>query len=230
MDLGPRLTRVLGVAEVRELVGGHQSRVFRMVGPNGTPAVAKVLDASMVNRVELDARLDVTAALAELDPRVCRPLPISGQLVTELVAEAQLRYVICFELADGIPPDPARAADAERMGRTLAELHSTMRRLPPSPLPLVAALRAVPAERLPTGEVNQLLHGDFNVGNLREANGVVRIFDLDDCGYGPPAFDVANALFMVLFDDFARGNAAIYETFRRSFLAGYRDASGAVLA
>jgi Ser/Thr protein kinase RdoA (MazF antagonist) len=130
MDLGPRLTRVLGVAEVRELVGGHQSRVFRMVGPNGTPAVAKVLDASMVNRVELDARLDVTAALAELDPRVCRPLPISGQLVTELVvAEAQLRYVICFELADGIPPDPARAADAERMGRTLAELHSTMRRL-----------------------------------------------------------------------------------------------------
>lgn len=49
----------------------------------------------------------------------------------------------------------------------------------------------------------------------------MRIFDLDDCGYGPPAFDVANALYMVLFDAVTRGTSEFYETFRRSFVDGY---------
>ena len=70
------------------------------------------------------------------------------------------------------------------------------------------------------------MHGDFNAGNLRVTGGVVKIFDLDDCGYGPPAFDVANALYMVLFDAFIQGAVEIYETFRRSFLAGYVELPG----
>ena len=230
MDLADRLVRALGVDEAEELDGGHQSRVFRVVGRDGVPAVAKVLDASTVDRLELDARLDVTAALADLDPRVCRPLLIGGQRVTELTAaDGRQRYVVCFEFAAGRAPDPAQADDAERMGTTLSELHSSMSRLPPTPLPLVAALRTSSADGMPDAGAHQLVHGDFNASNLRVAGGVVRIFDLDDCGYGPPAFDVANALYMVLFDAFIQGAVETYETFRRSFLAGYVGASGSSL-
>lgn len=230
MDLAERLVRALAVNEVKELVGGHQSRVFRVVGRDGVPAAAKVLDASMVDRVELDARLDLTAALADLDPRVCRPLLIGGRRVTELTSvDGQQRYIVCFEFAAGRAPDPAQATDAERMGTTLSQLHSSMSRLPPTPLPLVAALRTVSADGIPAAGDHQLLHGDFNASNLREASGVVRIFDLDDCGYGPPAFDVSNALYMVLFDAFAQGTVETYRTFRRSFLAGYGGASGSSL-
>ena len=115
------------------------------------------------------------------------------------------------------------------MGTTLAELHSSMRQLPPTPLPLVAALRTTSPDGMPDPGGHQLVHGDFNAGNLRVTGGVVRIFDLDDCGYGPPTFDVANALYMVLFDAFIQGAVEVYETFRRSFLAGYVDASGSSL-
>jgi Ser/Thr protein kinase RdoA (MazF antagonist) len=227
MNLAECLVRVLAVEQVEELGGGHQSRVFRVIGRDGVPAVAKVLDASTVDRVELETRLDVIAALADLDPRVCRPLPIGGQRVTALTsADGQQRYVVGFEFAAGRAPDPARAADAQRMGTTLSHLHSAMNRVPASALPLVAALRIGSPGGIPVAGAQQLLHGDFNASNLRQAGGVVRIFDLDDCGYGPPAFDVANALYLVLFDAFARGTMETYETFRPSFLAGYGGASG----
>jgi Ser/Thr protein kinase RdoA (MazF antagonist) len=89
--------------------------------------------------------------------------------------------------------------------------------------------QARPERRQPRGR-HQLLHGDFNAGNVRDVNGVIRVFDLDDCGYGPPAFDVANALYMVLFDAVVHTTVESYETFRRSFVSGYVDLSRQDLA
>ncbi len=226
MDLARRLSAALGADEVEELRGGHQSRVFRVAGHRGPPAVAKVVDASMVDRAELEARLDVVAALAAIDPRVCRILPLGGRRVTDLTAsDGGEHHVVLYELAVGTAPDPARADDAARMGAVLSRLHASMRRLPPTSLPVVHALRAT-ADDAPVAGPHQLLHGDFNAGNLRQDGGDVRIFDLDDCGYGPPAFDVANALYMVLFDAVTHGSVETYETFRPSFVAGYADAGG----
>lgn len=231
MDLAEHLAGVLAADEIEELGGGHQSRVFRLVSRNGVSAVAKVLDATMVDRRELDARLDVTATLADLDPRVCRPLLVGHDRVTEIaLADGRLRYVVCFEFADGLALDPGKSADAERMGLTLSHLHASMRQLPPMPLPLVAALRPMSAGDAAATGAYQLLHGDFNAGNIRVVDGVVRIFDLDDCGYGPPAFDVANALYMVLFDAVVHGSFETYEVFRRSFVAGYVGNSAHPLA
>lgn len=231
MDLVERIVGALGVAEAQELGGGHQSRVFQVIDRSGLPVVAKVLDASMVDRLELDTRLDVTASLAEIDPRVCRPLLIGGRRVTEITSTGgrHQHYVVCFELAVGTEPDPARADDAARMGAALADLHMSMGQLPATSLPVVHALRAAPAEQVPGAGAHQLLHGDFHASNLRQADGVVRIFDLDDCGYGPPAFDVANALYMVLFDSVTHGSVETYECFRPSFVEGYVDASGSAI-
>lgn len=88
MDLADRLVATLGVDEIEELDGGHQSRVFRVIDGGVGPAVVKVLDASLVDRVELEARLDVAAALADLDPRVCRPLMVGGRRLIELTLDA----------------------------------------------------------------------------------------------------------------------------------------------
>ncbi len=234
MDLVQRLVAALGVDDVEELLGGHQSRVFRVTRRDGAPAVAKVLDASMVDRRELDVRLEIVAALAELDPRVCAPLLIDGERVTEMTSADGRRqhHVTCFELAAGTQPDPARADDAARMGTALAELHASMSQLPAASLPVVHALRTAPAaddDDASTAGSHQMLHGDFNATNLRQSGGVMRIFDLDDCGCGPPAFDVANALYMVLFDAATQGSIETYERFRRAFVDSYISASGASL-
>ena len=183
-----------------------------------------MFDATSVDRAELDARLDVLVALADLDPRVCRPLAVDGEVVA--VTGAGRAYVVCFEHADGRPPDPADPADAERMGTELAGLHRSMRRVPSTRLPLVATLRGASAEALSLGGAIQLLHGDFHAGNLRLGPAGLRIFDLDDCGHGPPAFDVANALYMVRFDSIVEGTPAVYESFERSFVPAYARTRG----
>lgn len=231
MELSERLIVLLAAEEIEELGGGHQSRVFRVVRRDGAVVVAKLLQAAMVDRRDLDARLDVTVALADLDPRVCRPLSIGQRLVTEVaLSQGGIGYVTCFESAAGIAPDPSNPADADRMGRALSQLHLSMSRLPPAPLPLVAALRTAPPGADTLAGQHQLLHGDFNAGNLRQADGLIRIFDLDDCGYGPRAFDVANALYMVLFDSVVRKVPQTYPAFRESFVSGYVATSGHPIA
>ena len=231
MDLAKRVAAALNAEEADELTGGHQSRVFRVAQRDGRVAVAKVLDASMVNRDDLDVRLDVTAALADLDAAVCRPLVIGDGPVVELASvSGPEHYIVCFEFAPGDPPEPADPDDARRMGAALAGLHVAMSQLPETSLPLVAALRAVPAAEVPAAVDRQLLHGDFGASNLRQTDRGIRIFDLEYCGYGPPAFDVANALYMVLFDSATRGSAETYGTFRPSFLDGYASTTGRRLA
>lgn len=131
MGLTERLVVLLGVAEIEQLGGGHQSRVFRVVRRDGGVLAAKVLDAAMVDRPDLDARHGVAAALADLDPRVCRPLPVGRRLVTEATLDGNDHYVVCFEFADGRALDPSSLADAERMGRALADLHASMSQLAP---------------------------------------------------------------------------------------------------
>jgi len=141
MDLVECLVAALDVYDVEELEGGHQSRVFRVTDRSGLPVVAKVLDGPMADRGELDARLDVTAALADLDPRVCRPLLRDGRRVTEIASPdgRHQYYAVCFELALGAEPDPASTDDATRMGAALATLHVSMSRLPATSLPVVRA-------------------------------------------------------------------------------------------
>jgi Ser/Thr protein kinase RdoA (MazF antagonist) len=230
VELSETLIAQFDAAEVEELGGGHQSRVFRMTRHDRSVVVAKVHDAEMVDRRELEVRVEVTRALAELDPRVCRPLSFGGPVVTDVVrADGGGSYVVCFELADGLAVDPSDPYHAEWMGAELAVLHASMRELPPVQLPVVAALRGVATSATVTAAgLRQLLHGDYNASNLVDKHGVMRIFDFDDCGYGPPAFDVANALYMVLFDAVVQGNPELYPVFRTAFVSGYVDAGGEV--
>jgi Ser/Thr protein kinase RdoA (MazF antagonist) len=224
MELVERLAALLAATDIEELGGGHQARVFRVIRRVGDVVVAKVMDATLVDRHELDSRLAVITALSDLDGRVCRPLANDDRLVAGITGDdGRHYYVVCFEFAEGTAPDPAVPADANQMGRELARLHTSMSRLPVTPLPLVAALRTAPPGAISTPGEHQLLHGDFNASNLRKANGGLRIFDLDDCGCGPPAFDVANALYMVLFDAVVHTIPETYATFRESFVSGYID-------
>ena len=227
MHLATQLAAVLAANQVEELEGGHQSRVFRLKSRTGVPAIAKVLDAAMVDRQELEVRLDVAAGLADLDSGICRPLLIGHDRITEIeTPDGRRRYVVCFEFADGVALDPAIPADAERMGTTLACLHASMRQLPPMPLPVVAPLRSTSRGDAAASASHQLLHGDFNAGNLRAVGGLVKVFDLDDCGYGPTAFDVANGLYTVMFEARVHGDGEMYETFRRAFVSGYAATTG----
>jgi Ser/Thr protein kinase RdoA (MazF antagonist) len=197
--------------------------VFEVCYDDGRRAIAKVLDGSLVNAAEASTRVGVVAALADLDATVCRPIPLDGRLVTDLIVDDDfVGLLTAYEHADGVAMDTSNRDDAWRMGQVLAELHESMSCLPPADLPFVAALASADS---PMADC-QLLHGDFNAGNLRQLDGSIKVFDFDDCGYGPPAFDVANALYMVLFDSIVGQHSDLYESFRQAFVSGYTDGAG----
>ncbi len=110
------------------------------------------------------------------------------------------------------------------MGRTLARLHRSLALMPPIDVGHVAALEV--GTPLVAGSAPQLLHGDFSSSNLRHHDGKLSVFDFDDCGYGPIEFDVANTLYMELFDAVMTNRIDRYRTFRTWFVDAYVSESG----
>jgi Ser/Thr protein kinase RdoA (MazF antagonist) len=90
-------------------------------------------------------------------------------------------------------------------------------------IPQVAALRTL---SLNVDDEFQLLHGDFNSGNLRRDGSVLRVFDFEDCGYGPRSFEIANALYMVLFSSTIANEIPRYRIFEDAFVSGYGTHDG----
>lgn len=227
MDLAATLLERVGAVSAREVAEGHQSRVFVLTLGDGQRLVAKVLDASIVAVDVVVARVDAVTELADLDPRVCRPIRIDGGLVNVIDDDAgRSALLLCSEFADGVALDVGSHSDAALMGQTLASLHRSLARVTMPGVPQVAALRAVPSG---VDVETQLLHGDFNAGNLRRNGSMVRVFDFEDCGYGPRSFEIANALYMVLFSSTVESDVSRYRAFEDAFLGAYASEDGRVV-
>lgn len=216
----------LGLTGARELFGGRQSTVLRAEFV-GTPVVLKLIDAVDVERQLLGTRVAMVSTLAGLSHTVCAPVAIRDTFVHEFnLAGSSRCYGICYEFAAGVPPDVGDPDDAALMGRELGRLHRYMAQLPAADLPVITGFADASAQELPECGPQQLLHGDFNSANVRLAPGRPRIFDFDDSGYGPVEFDLAQALYVELFDVGGRRTGR-YASFRRNFLDAYAESAGA---
>ena len=99
-----RVLELSEAATVQAIAEGHQSRVFELKQVDGQRLVAKVLDVSLVDVDAVVARFDAVAELAELDPRVCRPIRIGGSLVNVIADDAgRPALLLCSEFAEGVP-------------------------------------------------------------------------------------------------------------------------------
>ncbi len=206
----------LGIVVDRELQAGKQSRVLTGT-VNGRQAVVKLTDAQLANRTTLTSRMAMTESLAVITESVIAPIRIDDSLV-HAVGEWLLTAT---PFVSGQPADIATAADARLLGRTLGELHAALGGLKAWDLPPVGALVGDRRD----GSRWQLVHGDFSDQNVIVTPSGPKIFDFDDCGYGPVLYDVANSLYMVLFDAEVNSNGDRYDAFRSPFLDGYVDAT-----
>ncbi len=211
-----------GVVDVIELHAGHQSRVFA-AQVAGVDLAIKLTDGRLADAALLEARLSVMESMAVDLAEVVAPGRLGGRLVQRIGNW----LMTSTPIVHGEPPDLSRPETGELMGQTLARLHGAMADADHRDLPPVAALGTM------TGDVDrstwQLLHGDFSDRNTISTPTGIRIFDLDDCGCGPPQFDVANSIYMVLFDAEVHDHAERYTAFRPSFLRGYETVSGTQL-
>jgi Ser/Thr protein kinase RdoA (MazF antagonist) len=214
----------IGVICGRQLHGGYQSRTFAgMVGDDRI--VVKLTDSRLVDHA-YRRRVEMTSLLAEVNESVVGPLMTKSGLIVELGGW----LAVVYPFVAGESPDVCEEVDVRRMATTMADLHRSLRQIDPVDLPNVAALTAV---ELPTDGngfgARQLLHGDFSPANLLLADRRLRVFDFDDCGYGPVEFDVGNTLYMVLFDASMAARIDRYERFRTWFVDEYRAASSSVV-
>ncbi len=208
-----------GVTGVTERHAGKQSRVFAAeVG--GVAVAIKLTDAQLVDPGLLERRLAAVESLALQAPDVVGPQRLDGRLVRTTGGW----LATATPLVNGHPLDVTQPSAVRGMGAALARLHAATSRLPPQDLPPVAALGTMAAGTDRNGW--QLLHGDFNEHNVISTPGGLRIIDFDDCGYGTAVFDVANALYMVLFDAEVGGRPERAAAFRPAFLAGYAETAG----
>ncbi len=231
----------LGLRDARRIVGGRQSLAVYAAQVDGRHVVVKLLESAVVDRDDLAVRVEVLSRLGAISDMVCTPVPIDGHLISQIAADGvDAVHAVAYQFADGVAPDVDQPDDAWQMGRVLAELHAAMAELRPCGLPGLAAfpppteLETVAADLgVPTAWLRdegsrpqQLLHGDFSSTNLRVANATWRIFDFDDCGYGPVELELANSLYFVLFDAMTGRRRDHYRRFRERLLGGYQDGAG----
>jgi Ser/Thr protein kinase RdoA (MazF antagonist) len=203
---------------IDELRAGKQSRVFDAV-LDGQRIALKLTESLLADRSALASRLEAVASLGAGYPDVVQPIRIDGAFV-QPIGDWLMTATTFIE---GEQLDAGSADDARVLGRSLAGLHAAMHELRPREIPTIAALET-------SGLVGarsewQLLHGDFGTQNVIVTPTMLRIFDFDDCGYGPIEYDVANSLYMEFFESDVTGHRDADETFRPAFLAGYAEGS-----
>ncbi len=210
----------IGVELGQELQGGHQSRTFAGVC-DSEPVVVKLTDSRLVDQAHR-RRVEMTSLVAEMNDSVVGPLTTASGVIAELGQW----FAVVYPFVVGRTPDVCEEADVRQMATTMASLHRTLQQLEPVDLPPVSALAAAegPLDAAGFGRP-QVLHGDFSSANLLFSERQARVFDFDDCGYGPIEFEVGNTLYMVLFDAAMSSEMERYERFRVWFLDEYRSAS-----
>lgn len=208
-----------GLSDVVELQAGKQSRVFRSCF-DGVDVAIKLTDKQLADPLLIEIRMAVIESIAAVAPDVVAPHRIDGALVQPI--GDWLMTATPFLTGDTV--DLNQPGTSELLGRTLARVHGAMALVPAQALPPVAALidSAADVDRCDW----QLLHGDFNEQNMIVTPDGLRVFDFDDCGYGPIEFDMANTLYMVLFDAEVHDRPERYDRFRPAFLNGYATESG----
>ena len=185
--------------------------------------MVKLTNRRLSDRSVLAARVEAVAALALDAAEVVPPLRIRGEMVQPIGDW----WMTATPFVQGGRLAIANPIDADLMGFTLARLHQALEHIPAFAIPPVAALGSFTGGADAPGW--QLLHGDFNEQNLIATPEGLPVLDFDECGYGPIEYDVANALYMVLFDAEVSLRPETYEAFRPPFLSGYQRGAGQAL-
>lgn len=217
------------------------NHVFRVLRDDRTRFL-RLAPGSERSRAAIRAELDFVLCAARAGVLVALPLPSSRGLLIEDVRDGGETYhAVLFDNLEGkehdldeLDPPMVRA-----WGRTLASLHlasetvpvqsarpewrdiarAALQVLPPGETAVAGALRsgleclgALPSED------HHLLHGDFELDNLRWDGARPQVLDFDGAVYGPWVLDIAIALTDVL-----HGPGGARDERVSRFLEGYAE-------
>lgn len=229
----------LGMKDVKVISEGKQNYVYSSL-MRGKTTILKVTDARHRRLEALQIQSEMLKELSSYSSAVCAPIDILHRFpIVELKINDLDFYVIAYPFAKGVTADINNPDHVDLMGTSLAILHNAMNELKLYAFDGIiemsksAAIAQVlfqlkGAETILANAIKhfedcdmQLLHGDFNAGNLKVNGAQVRIFDFDNCVYGSTSYELAAALYMVLFGQVTQGELSVYHDFKKVFLEAY---------
>ena len=144
--------------------------------------------------------------------RVAKPLLFPSGKYFEQCQHNGIAYnAVLFSYIEGVSANTASPEQAFALGKLLATLHTVLSELK-QPYEFPALSGAV-------GE--QLIHGDFNCSNVLVDSNSFAIIDFEDACYSTYEFELANSIYLALFD--ARSSVKQFDdsAFIQRFLEGY---------
>ncbi len=177
----------------------------------------------------LQGQVDWVNFLAVHGAPVSRPVPsLRGAFVEQLPINDTTVSVVCYEHVPGDRPEGTiLTADLfQTWGQVMGKIHALSTRYTPAQQHwhirawyegATRDTRTIPADQtlvhekcdallrsvhaLPNNQqVYGLIHGDFQANNLHVSNGVLWVFDFDDCEYNWFVSDIATALYFTLWE------------------------------
>ena len=172
--------------------------------------VLRLTDPAHRSVRELGAEIDVLNDLHGVTSCAiqARPFP-SGRFIEPVVHEGGDFNAVAFPWIEGGCPAISSFHAAARFGELLGRLHHGLAKLPGTyDLPHMAS-------------ANTLIHGDFNVSNVLQAADMWIVIDFENMCYGTREYELANALYMQLFDHRGAMDELLDSGFAAGFLVGY---------
>ncbi len=235
MELLNRLIQLYGEIAHFQFLRKSQNSVYS-ADVAGRQVIFRITPEKHRSAEEIDAEIQFLRYLLNFTTIVCCPIPtLQGGYFVEIKADECLT-VCCFERALGHQPSTNNQDEVKLFARGLREIHVLSRKLAET-LPRRSAVdssfyKIEPASRrdehskiltwideLPRHQESfGIIHGDYNTSNVLISGRQIRIFDFDDISYHWYDYDIANTLYMVLFDFRNSEDLTPFVRFKENFI------------
>ena len=196
-----------------------QNQVFKAVR-QGELCILRLTDPAHRTQKQLRSELALLTDLRDV-ATVVQPLPfLSGEFIQVITYEGKPHNGMLFSFVNGSPAFVLSTVAGARFGAFLATLHTELAKL--------TTLYDLPA-RVPSDGDRQLIHGDFNPTNVLVTADTFVVIDFESACYASHEYELANTIYMVMFD--LRHDVAklVDSHFVEGFLTGYTSRRSADL-
>jgi amicoumacin kinase len=221
---------------------------------SGRDYILRITNSKRRNRNEIESEIEFVLALAKQGVPVSVPVPSSQAKMIEVVSDQdQIFFAVTFEKANGKPVDVIdktvwNADLFYHWGKVVGKMHLAAHHLTfvrpvwtienPDILNLEQKITSNLILERYLGLLTQLknfdkdpelfglIHNDFHQGNFFVNNGIITVFDFDECAYHWFAYDVAVAFYHAYWQSsaYTPEDTDFSSVFWTYFLKGYQQA------
>jgi Ser/Thr protein kinase RdoA (MazF antagonist) len=190
-----------------------QNHVFKAT-LDGDTCILRLTDLAHRSVKRLQAEIDLLTDLHLVTTLTIAPMQfLSGKFIETVTYQGMHYNAAIFPFVNGSPSNMKSFAEACYSGALLAQLHTVLAGLDKQ--------YDLPARQHTSDSARQLIHGDFNPTNVLSTNSSSVVIDFEDACYSTYEYELANSIYMTMFDYRHHPIQFRDSEFINGFLSGY---------